>query len=84
MIQAACVKNSAGDPCYWTGTACVDKTCSVLPTTLTTNKECEEQLSGCITKKDGGCVTNSGCTSANIESACEKFNDKICFWNSDN
>ncbi|CAD8176961.1 unnamed protein product [Paramecium pentaurelia] len=71
-IQAACIKNSSGGDCYWTGTACVDKTCTNAPTTMTTNSACAGFVTGCITKSGGGCVANGACSVANLPAACVK------------
>ncbi|CAK70227.1 unnamed protein product (macronuclear) [Paramecium tetraurelia] len=70
--QAACIKNSTNEDCYWTGTTCVDKICSNAPTTLTTNSVCAAFSKGCITKQGGGCVLNGDCSAANISTACVK------------
>ncbi|CAD8125030.1 unnamed protein product [Paramecium sonneborni] len=80
-IQAACVKNSTGGDCYWTGTACVDKTCTNAPTTMTTNTACGGFVTGCITKSGGGCVTNGACSAANIQAACARNAFGVeCIW----
>ncbi|CAK64874.1 unnamed protein product (macronuclear) [Paramecium tetraurelia] len=80
-IQAACVKNSTGGDCYWTGTACVDKTCTNAPTTMTTNSACAGFVTGCITKSGGGCVSNGACSAANVQAACVKNTSGTdCIW----
>ncbi|CAK70234.1 unnamed protein product (macronuclear) [Paramecium tetraurelia] len=80
-IQAACIKNSTNEDCYWTGTTCVDKICSNAPTTLTTNSACAAFSKGCITKQGGGCVLNGDCSAANISTACVKnINNFDCIW----
>ncbi|CAD8108961.1 unnamed protein product [Paramecium primaurelia] len=80
-IQAACIKNSSGGDCYWTGTACVDKTCTNAPTTMTTNSACAGFVTGCITKSGGGCVANGACSAANVQAACVKNTSGTdCIW----
>ncbi|CAD8110299.1 unnamed protein product [Paramecium primaurelia] len=80
-IQAACIKNSTGGDCYWNGTACVDKSCTNAPTTMTTNSACAGFVTGCITKSGGGCVSNGACSAANIQAACVKNTSGIdCIW----
>ncbi|CAD8145016.1 unnamed protein product [Paramecium octaurelia] len=80
-IQAACVKNSSNGDCYWTGTACVDKTCTNAPTTMTTNSACAGFVTGCITKSGGGCVSNGACSAANVQAACVKNTSGTdCIW----
>ncbi|CAD8045369.1 unnamed protein product [Paramecium sonneborni] len=76
-IQAACVKNSSGGDCYWTGTACVDKTCANAPLTMTTNTACGGFVQDCITKTGGGCVANGACSAATLPAACVKNKDKV-------
>ncbi|CAD8109102.1 unnamed protein product [Paramecium primaurelia] len=80
-IQAACIKNSSGGDCYWTGTACVDKICTNAPTTMTTNSACAGFVTGCITKSGGGCVSNGACSAANVQAACVKNSTGTdCIW----
>nr|P17053.1 RecName: Full=G surface protein, allelic form 168; Flags: Precursor [Paramecium primaurelia]CAA36378.1 unnamed protein product [Paramecium primaurelia] len=80
-IQASCIKNSSGGDCYWTGTACVDKTCANAPTTMTTNSACAGFVTGCITKSGGGCVANGACSVANVQAACVKNSSNFdCIW----
>ncbi|CAD8109130.1 unnamed protein product [Paramecium primaurelia] len=80
-IQAACIKNSSGGDCYWTGTACVDKICTNAPTTMTTNSACAGFVTGCITKSGGGCVSNGACSAANVQAACVKNSSGTdCIW----
>ncbi|CAD8109099.1 unnamed protein product [Paramecium primaurelia] len=80
-IQAACIKNSSGGDCYWTGTACVDKICTNAPTTMTTNSACAGFVTGCITKSGGGCVSNGACSAANVQAACVKNTSGTdCIW----
>ncbi|CAD8206661.1 unnamed protein product [Paramecium pentaurelia] len=62
---------------------CQNRTCENAPNTITTNSGCEEYLSNknCITKKDGGCVTNTTCSTILIKDACFKdINGKDCYW----
>nr|CAA09180.1 surface antigen G [Paramecium tetraurelia] len=80
-IQASCIKNSSGGDCYWTGTACVDKTCANAPVTMTTNSACAGFVTGCITKSGGGCVANGACSVANVQAACVKNSSNFdCIW----
>ncbi|CAD8176985.1 unnamed protein product [Paramecium pentaurelia] len=80
-ISAACIKNSSGGDCYWTGTACVDKICTNAPTTMTTNSACAGFVTGCITKSGGGCVSNGACSAANVLAACVKNSSGTdCIW----
>ncbi|CAK64788.1 unnamed protein product (macronuclear) [Paramecium tetraurelia] len=67
--------------CYWTGTACVDKTCTNAPATMTTNSACAGFVTGCITKSGGGCVSNGACSAANVQAACVKNTSGTdCIW----
>ncbi|CAK82827.1 unnamed protein product (macronuclear) [Paramecium tetraurelia] len=80
-IEASCIKNSSGGDCYWTGTACVDKTCANAPVTMTTNSACAGFVTGCITKSGGGCVANGSCSVANVQAACVKNSSNFdCIW----
>ena len=47
MTQKQCYYNKAGSPCYWTGTACITKTCDNAPNTTYTVDECNTYLDGC-------------------------------------
>lgn len=78
------MKNALDTKCYWNGTECVDLTCDSLSKTLTTNKECDDLKTGCITKKDGGCIQNTTCGAISIEAACVKNSSNApCMWKSD-
>ncbi|CAD8157933.1 unnamed protein product [Paramecium octaurelia] len=81
VIEASCIKDSSGGDCYWTGTACVDKTCANAPVTNTTNSACAGFVAGCITKSGGGCVANGACSVANVQAACVKNSSNFdCIW----
>ncbi|CAD8157961.1 unnamed protein product [Paramecium octaurelia] len=47
MTQKQCYYNKAGDPCYWTGTACITKSCDNAPDATATAEECNTYLAGC-------------------------------------
>nr|P13837.1 RecName: Full=G surface protein, allelic form 156; Flags: Precursor [Paramecium primaurelia]CAA27514.1 unnamed protein product [Paramecium primaurelia] len=47
MTQKQCYYNKAGDPCYWTGTACITKSCDNAPDATATADECNTYLAGC-------------------------------------
>ncbi|CAD8157963.1 unnamed protein product [Paramecium octaurelia] len=46
MTQKQCYYNKAGDPCYWTGTACITKSCDNAPDATATAEECNTYLAG--------------------------------------
>ncbi|CAD8124536.1 unnamed protein product [Paramecium sonneborni] len=80
--QAACVKNSSGEDCFWnpTTSTCVDKTCANALPSNKTNASCQSYLKECITTGNG-CTKNTGCGAATIKEACDKtLSGGLCHW----
>ncbi|CAD8208460.1 unnamed protein product [Paramecium pentaurelia] len=79
-IQAACMKNSLGEDCFWNGTECVDKTCGNALAIYKTNSKCQAYLKKCITTGNG-CTDNTGCSAAKIQEACDTtLTGTPCHW----
>ena len=47
MTQKQCYYNKAGSPCYWTGTACITKSCDNAPDATASADDCNTYLAGC-------------------------------------
>ncbi|CAK68380.1 unnamed protein product (macronuclear) [Paramecium tetraurelia] len=81
-LEDACESDLSNKECAWVNNLCVIAQCSLAPNTLTTNLECSKFLTGCVTRKDGGCMKISKCSDYDIEEACLiDLNGEECFWN---
>ncbi|CAD8070415.1 unnamed protein product [Paramecium primaurelia] len=47
MTEKQCYFNKNGDPCYWTGTICVTRSCENAPDSVSSADECNAYLAGC-------------------------------------
>ncbi|CAD8124653.1 unnamed protein product [Paramecium sonneborni] len=47
MTEKQCVSDKSGRSCYWTGTACITRTCENAPDATATADECNTYLAGC-------------------------------------
>ncbi|CAD8170603.1 unnamed protein product [Paramecium octaurelia] len=80
QIEDACIKDTNGNDCFWTGDQCKEKLCENAPPSYVTNQQCSYLSSNCITNGQG-CSINHGCTSALKEEFCEKDAEgNPCIW----
>nr|AAS94225.1 surface antigen A [Paramecium tetraurelia] len=82
-LEAACVKNSSGQTCFWdsASSSCKDKTCLNAPSTNTTHDLCQAFLNTCtVNSTSAGCVEKT-CENSLVLAICDKdTSNRACIW----
>jgi hypothetical protein len=67
-------------PCYWTGNACRDLSCTDASTTFSTDSQCNTHLAGCVTNARGCVAFTASCSNyLGTQATCANFTKKC--WN---
>ncbi|CAD8155977.1 unnamed protein product [Paramecium octaurelia] len=67
--------------CYWTGTACVNRTCDQAPTSYTRHDQCYTDYDTSCTTNGAGCRSITTCSDAKVQEGCKiNSSNQQCIW----
>lgn len=70
LYERACTIDINNKSCIWNNNKCSERKCSNAPSTLLTETDCNNYLSGCTTIKGGGCTVKGLCSDSTIQNSC--------------